>query len=176
MDFWKLIRERYSVRKFKETPVEKEVLHKILTAGRMAPTSSNLQPQRIIVLQSKENLKKVKGLTHYHFDAPLILLICYDLAASWKNPNNGCTSGEIDTSIVTTHMMLAAADLGIGSTWVGYFDQNAVKTAFGLPDTIIPMAFMPMGYPADTSQPHPNHERRLEEEWTVFFEEFPPDY
>ena len=176
MDFWKLIRARYSVRKFKQQSIEPELLHKILAAGRLAPTTSNLQPQRILVLQNENSLKIAKGLTHYHFDAPVMLLICYDRIACWKSPNTHHISGEVDAAIVTTHMMLAATALGLGTTWVGSFDPDEVQKELKLPDHIIPLAFLPIGYPSDHSQPHPNHERRLEEECSIFYNEFPANY
>lgn len=176
MSFLKLAYDRYSVRKFQDRKVEKEFIHKILEAGRIAPTSANLQPQRILVIQNEEGLEKIKEATYYHFDAPLIFLICYDQAACWKNPHTGHQSGEVDASIVTTHMMLEIADLGLGSTWVGSFDPRKLRNSFQFPENIIPIALLAIGYPSEHSSPHPNHDRRLEEWETVFFENFPADY
>lgn len=84
MDFLELVTNRYSVRKFENTDIEKAKLAKILEAGRVAPTACNRQPQRILVLQSKENLEKLKKCTPFHFDAPIALLICVDIDKSWK--------------------------------------------------------------------------------------------
>jgi Nitroreductase len=176
MSFSALIKERYSVRKFADKKVEKEILQKILDAGRLAPTASNLQPQRILVVQSETGLQKLKEATTYHFGAPLILIICYDEAVCWKHPQNRKKSGEVDASIVTTHMMLEITNLGLGTTWVGYFDSEALQKAFNLPSALIPIALLPIGYPAENSEPTPKHFHRLDLECTVFYEEFPKDY
>lgn len=69
--------------------------------------------------------------------------------------------GEVDASIVTTHMMLEAAALGLGTTWVGHFDPQKVRSAFALPENVIPVAILPMGYPHETSVPNQKHGERL---------------
>ena len=84
MSFRKLAQERYSVRKFSNRPVEKDVIDSILEIGSLAPTAVNYQPQRILVIQSREALAKLKHCTPYHFSAPVALLVCYDRIAAWK--------------------------------------------------------------------------------------------
>lgn len=161
MDFLKLARERYSVRKFTSEAVESEKLDAVLEAGRLAPTACNNQPQRILVLDTAEALDKLKDCTPCHFSAPLALIVCYDDTVSWKRPYDDKDMGEVDASIVTTHMMLEAAALGLGSTWVGHFDPQKVRSAFALPENVIPVAILPMGYPHETSVPNPKHGERL---------------
>ena len=161
MDFLELARERYSVRKFASKKVENEKLDAVLEAGRLAPTACNNQPQRVLVLNSAEALAKLKDCTPYHFSAPLALIVCYDNTVSWKRSYDGKDMGEVDASIVTTHMMLEAAALGLGSTWVGYFDPQKVRSAFALPENVVPVAILPMGYPHETSVPNPRHGERL---------------
>ncbi len=78
MDFLELAKERYSVRIYSDEPVEEEKINKILEAGRIAPTAHNNQPQRIYVIQSKEAREKVKKCTRFSFNAPIILLLCYN--------------------------------------------------------------------------------------------------
>ena len=172
MDFLDLAKERYSVRKFSDKKVEKEKLDKILEAGILAPTAVNFQPQRILVLDSEENLAKLKECTQYHFNAPLALLVCYDKTVSWKRKHDNKDEGEIDASIVTTHMMLEIANLGLGSTWVGYFDPAAVVKAFKLPENIIPIAILPTGYPSEASVPSPMHSKRYEKDQIVYYNSF----
>ncbi|MBU5455299.1 nitroreductase family protein [Caproiciproducens sp. MSJ-32] len=172
MDFLKLAKERYSVRKFSDKKVEKEKLDMILEAGRLAPTAVNFQPQRILVINSEENLEKLKLCTRYHFDAPLALLICYDSTVSWKRSYDKKEMGEVDASIVTTHMMLQAAELGLGTTWVGHFDPEAIKEKFELPEYLVPVAILPMGYPSEDSKPNPLHEKRYEINKTVYYNSF----
>lgn len=173
MDFLQLAKEqRYSVRKFKTDRVEKEKLDLILEAGRIAPTAANFQPQRILVLDSEENLAKLKSCTPYHFNAPLALLICYDQVTCWKHQQSGKLGGDVDASIVTTHMMLQAASLGIGSTWVAAFDHDKARELFNIPNYLIPVALLPLGYPAADASPHPIHYKRFDVSHTVFHNSF----
>ena len=157
MDFMNLAAQRYSVRKFKDTKVEAAVLEKILAAGHLAPTGCNFQPQRILVLESEEALTKLKGCTKCHFDAPLALLVCYNKEECWTRKYDGKQSGEVDASIVTTHMMLAAWELGVGSTWVMHFDPFAMREQFSVPENIEPVALLVLGYPAEDAVPFHMH-------------------
>lgn len=172
MDFLELAAQRYSVRKFSSKPVEKEKIDLILKAGQLSPTACNKQPQRILVIESESALDKLKECTAYHFHAPLAILICYDEAASWIRSFDNDNSGEVDASIVTTQMMLQAAQLGLGTTWVGFFDPAKVKELFHLPGNFVPVAILPTGYPAEDAMPSANHAKRLPIEQTVWVNEF----
>lgn len=172
MNFLDLAKERYSVRKFSDKEVEKNKIDKILEAGRLAPTAVNYQSQRILVLNSKENLDKLKLCTPYHFDAPLALLVCYDSSVSWKRKCDKKDEGIVDASIVTTHMMLEIHELGLGTTWVGSFDYDLMKKEFEIPENIIPVALLPIGYPAEDAVPSPNHGKRYDIGQTVFYNTF----
>jgi len=173
MKFINLAQDRYSLRKFSEKAVEKEKLDLVLEAGRLAPTACNNQPQRILVIEGQEALAKLKKCTRYHFGAPMALLVCYDNAASWKRSFDGKDSGDIDASIVTTHLMLQAAELGLGTTWVGHFDPAAVKKEFLLPENIVAVALLPLGYPAEDAAPNAQlHPNRKPIEETVFYNHF----
>lgn len=172
MDFLELAKKRYSVRKFSEKKVEKEKVDLILEAARLAPTACNFQPQRLLVIENEESLNKLKNCTPYHFDAPLAILICYDNKVSWKRKYDNCEGGEVDASIVTTQMMLEITNLGLGSTWVGSFEPEKIKSEFNLPENFIPVSLLPIGYESEDSEPNPNHEKRLEKEKTVFYNSF----
>ena len=160
MDFHKLAASRYSVRKFAEKPLEDEKLNEILECGRIAPSAHNNQPQRIYVLKSGEALAKIRAITRYAFNAPVVLLVCGNVDEGWINSFNNRNATEMDTSIVTTHMMLQAMELGIGSTWVCWFDTEKVKQEFALPQGIEPFCLLPLGYPAESSAPTANHTTR----------------
>ena len=168
MKFIDLAEERYSLRKFSDMQIEKEKLDLVLKAGQLAPTACNYQPQRILIIDNEDALAKLKRCTPYHFNAPLALLICYDKLVSWKRSFDGKDSGDIDSSIVTTHMMLQAAELGLGTTWVGHFDPNLIIKEFGLPENIVPVALLPLGYPAKDATQNPLHSKRKSIEETVF--------
>ena len=158
MRFQELSLARYSVRAFKDMPIEEEKLHLILDAGRVAPTACNNQPQKIYIAKSEQAKKKLASVCRCTFDAPVILVVCYDRTRDWKNPlQPGYESGETDAAIVCTHMMLQAFELGIGSCWVGYFNQKEVADVLGLPENITVSALLPMGYPADNAAPLPLH-------------------
>ena len=121
MDFEKLSAERYSLRKFDTRPVEQEKLDLILEAGRNAPTAHNKQPQRIFVFRSPEALEKADACMDCHFHAPVVIGVGYDPKESWHREHDGKDHGEIDAAIAVTQMMLQAADLGLGTTYVGMF-------------------------------------------------------
>ena len=158
MTFQELARARYSVRSFKDIPIEEEKMNLILEAGRVAPTACNNQPQKIYVAKSEASRKKLASVCRCTFDAPVILVVCYDRTRDWKNKlQPGYESGETDAAIVCTHMMLQAAELGIGSCWVGFFNPNEVAQALGLPENVTVSALLPMGYAAENAQPAPMH-------------------
>ena len=158
MSFMELSKARYSVRAFQNTPIEEEKLHLILEAGRIAPTACNNQPQKIYVAKSEEAKAKLASVCRFTFGAPVILVVCYDRTRDWKNKlMPGYESGETDAAIVCTHMMLQAAELGIGSCWVGYFNAQEVAEALGLPEHVTVSALLPIGYAAEDALPAPKH-------------------
>ena len=169
MDFIELAKARYSCRKFSPKHVEPEKLAKILEAGNLAPTAANLQPQRIYVLQSDEALAKINSLCKYIYGAKTVLMFAYDSAQDWKNPEEtGINSGQQDVSIVATHSMLEAWNLGIASCWVNLFSNAKVAEAFSLPESEKVVLLMPIGYAAEDSKPHPKwHSERKEIAKTV---------
>ena len=134
-DFLQLAEERYSVRHYSQKEIESEKLDKILRAAQVAPTAANYQPQRIFVLKSEEALNKARSVTPYCFNAPIVLLICYDKNVSWK-AIDGHDSGVVDASIAITQMMLEAWDLGIGSVWVRGYDKRVLDEVFDLPSNL----------------------------------------
>lgn len=158
MSFLELAKERHSVRGFSDKPVEQEKLDKIIEAGMVAPTAKNLQPVRIYVMKSADAMQKMNALTRCIFGAPMALLVCYNEEEAWHSPfNEEYISGEMDASIILTHMMLEAWEQGIGSCWVGLFDHNEAAKVFELPPEIKPVAVMPLGYAADGVGAAPKH-------------------
>lgn len=172
MSFLELAKKRYSVRKFKPEPVAQDLIGQIITAGMLAPTGKNLQPQRILVMNTPESLTMLKSCTKCHFNAPLAFLVCYDTEDCWVRPYDGATSGEIDASIVTTHMMMAAADCGVGSTWIMHFDPKAMRETFAVPEKYEITALLVMGMPADDAAPIALHDAYDAVENLVFYNNF----
>ena len=169
MDFTKLAEARYSLRKFSDRAVDKATLDRILHAARVAPTACNFQPQKIYVVQSADALAKLRQSTSYHFNAPVILAICYDRNQTWKRACDCQCSGLVDASIITTHLMLQAAELGLGTTWVGSFEPAKAAKALDLPANIIPVALLPLGYPAADAAPAAMHTTRKDIAETVIW-------
>jgi len=161
--FLDMARERWSVRKFKPEQISEEHMARILEAGRNAPSACNYQPQRVLVLQSDEAIARMRSVTHWAFNAPTVLLVCADLAESWKNVD-GYDSAEVDAAIALDHMMMEAWECGVGSTWVRGFDERVMRQAFGIPATWKIVAMMPMGYPAESARPSSWHFKRKSNE------------
>ena len=166
---------RFSVRSFLKKPVEQSKTDAVLRAGQVAPTACNLQPQRILVIRDEAALAKLKSCTKCHFDAPQALLVCYDKSLCWQRKYDGKQSGEIDAAIVTTHMMLEATNIGLGTTWVMHFDPQAVRDRFSLPETYVPVSILVMGYPAADAAPYPGHADIKPIDETVFYNTYSSD-
>lgn len=155
MNFMELAADRYSVRSFSDKPVEQEKIDLILKAAQLAPTAVNFQPQMIYVLKSEAAIAKINRLCRCIYGAPLVFLICSDERKTWKSQSEpGYSAGEMDCSIVCTHMMLEAWELGVGSVWVRLFDVNKVAKAFDLPPYIKPICLLPVGYATEDCKPY----------------------
>ncbi len=168
MDFIELAKKRYSVRSYSDKKVEKEILDKILEAGNIAPTAKNQQPQRIYVIEDAALLAKLDTLPPCRYNAPTALIFTYNTDEDWKNPNEeGIHAGIEDVSIVATHIMLQAAELGLGTTWCNMFGNTALEKAFDLPANERSVLFMDLGYTAADAEPSPRHSEKKPLEATV---------
>jgi len=176
-DFLDIKKARYTVRDYGSRELERAKLHRIYEAGRWAPTAVNLQPQRIIVLDGEEGRARIREFTtfrydpkyaalaaesadkerevnSYHYNARIGLLVCYDSDICWKHPSSGKSSGETDATIVATHMMLEAASIGVGSSWISYFDEDKARRLLSIPTRIIPVVLLLLRYPSESSKPN----------------------
>jgi len=172
MDFEYLISERYSVRSFRSEHLPDDVIDRILHAGHKAPTGCNYQPQRILVINTDESIAKLKKCTKCHFNAPTAMLVCHNKEESWVRKYDGALSSPVDAVIVTTYMMLAAQNQGVGTCWVMHFDPAAMREAFKIPAEVEPMALLLMGYPSDDAKPLDMHFKFRPMDETVFYDEF----
>lgn len=170
MNFSELAETRYSVRKFTDKPIDSDDMNKILTAGNVAPTGCNNQPQRIYVITSPEKIEVLNQVSKCIFGAKTVLLFAYDTSEDWKNPlEDGVHSGVQDVSIVATHIMLQAWEIGVGTCWVNYFSPSRLKKEMGLPENEEPVLLMPIGYPAEDSEPIAMHSQYKDISETVRF-------
>ena len=133
MEFTKVVAERYSCKNFSTRKVEAEKLTEILEAGRLAPTAKNFQEQRIYVLQSEESLAKLDKVTPCRYGAPTCLVVAFDKNSVFTYPGGKRDSGVEDAAIVATHLMLAAANAGVDSCWLNFFDPDELAKEQGLP-------------------------------------------
>ena len=172
MDFETLISERYSVRSFSSEHLPKAVIDKILQVGHKAPTGCNYQPQRILVMNTDESIEKLKKCTKCHFNAPTAMLVCHNKEESWVRKYDGALSSPVDAVIVTTYMMLATQNEGVGTCWVMHFDPVAMCKAFNIPANVEPVALLVMGYPSDDAKPLDMHFKSRPIDETVFYEEY----
>ena len=145
MDFITIAKKRCSIRSYTDQKVEPEKLDKILEAAHVAPTAANLQPVHLIVVQSEEGLAKI-GKAAGIYGAPLAIIVCADHNKAWVRPFDQKQTGDIDTSILTDHMMLQATELGLGSVWVCYFKPDVLRQEFDLPANLEPVNILAIGY------------------------------
>ena len=167
MEFSEVIKNRYSCKKYDSRPVEEDKLTAVLEAGRIAPTAKNAQVQRIYVVRGEKNLAKMDEVTPCRYGAPVVLIVCYEADNVYVYPGGKLNSGSEDASIVATHMVLAAADMGIGSCWLNRFEGDKAKELFGIPENEVPVLLLDLGYPAEGAGPLPNHFSRKELSETV---------
>ena len=169
MEFNEVLKKRYSCKKYSSEQVEAEKINAILEAGRLAPTAKNLQEQRIYVVQSDEKLAVIDKFTPCRYGAPTVIVVAYDKNNVFTYPGNKYDSGAEDATIVATQMILAAANEGVDSCWVNYFDPDKLAEALGLPENEIILMAMDIGYAAEGTAPLPNHESRKPLTDTVSF-------
>ena len=169
MEFTDVIEKRYSCKNYSARKVEDEKLTAILNAGRVAPTAKNFQEQRIYVVRSEEGLAKIDAATPCRYGAPDCLVVAYDRSNMFTYPGGKHTSGAEDAAIVATHMLLAAANAGVDSCWINFFDPEKLAAELGLPENEEVLMLMDLGYAAEGAGPLANHGLRKPLEETVAY-------
>ena len=169
MEFKEVISKRYSCKKYSDRQVEEEKIQAILEAGRLAPTAKNLQEQHVYVIRKKEILEKIDTLTPCRYGAPTMLAVAFNKKNVFTYPGGKRDSGVEDASIVATHLILAAANEGVDSCWLNFFDPDKVAEALGLPEDEELLMLMDLGYAAEGAGPLPNHGSRKALEETVTY-------
>lgn len=162
MDFQRLIEARYSVRAYSARPVEPDKLERVLKAAQLAPTAANYQPFRLFVLQTagrEAELRRVYN-REWFVQAPIVIGICTVAGQAWVR-RDGKNYGDVDATIAMDHLILAAADVGLGTCWVAAFDPVAARHLLGVGVGVEPLAFTPLGYATD--QPARKTRKRLED-------------
>ncbi len=150
MSFSELVQKRYSVRSYKPDPLEDYQLQQVLEAARMAPTAANRQAFQLIVIHTQNKELELRRIYDrpWFVQAPIVICVCGIPSQAWVRPD-GKSYCDVDVAIVMDHLTLAAADLGLGTCWIGAFDPVAARAVLGLPDDVEPIAFTPLGHPND---------------------------
>ena len=152
MEFYDVIKTRRSVRSYKPDPIPDDVLKRVLDAARIAPSGSNRQPWKFIVVKDEETKKKLVPACHnqsWMAEAPLIIAACAQELDYNRGGYMGKLSGVMDATIAFTHLILAARAEGLGTCWIGAFDNERVKEILGVPEGWNVAALTPLGYPAE---------------------------
>lgn len=154
MEFEDLIRARYSVRAYRPEPVEEAKLARVLEAARLAPTACNRQPFRILVIPKAGRETELLRIypRPWFVQAPLLIAACGLPAENWVR-RDGKNYNDVDVTIAMDHLILAAANEGLGTCWVAAFDPAAAREVLRLEPGLEPVAFTPLGYPADSPRP-----------------------
>ncbi len=162
MDVFEAIQQRYSVRQYRPQPVEPEKLERVLEAARLAPSAGNRQEWRFVVVRdekARQQLMEAAGGQAFVGQAPVVIAACAE--ADEHTMMCGQASYPIDVAIALEHIALQATEEGLGTCWVGAFDEAAVKQILDIPPEIRVVELMPLGYPAD--QPKPKQRLALDE-------------
>jgi nitroreductase len=171
MDVFEAIQKRSSIRAYKSTSIPKKKLEKILESARLAPSAGNIQPWHFILVTNSEKRKMLASGRYANFlaEAPVVIVGCGDQKASpmWY---------VVDVTIALEHMVLTATSEGLGTCWVGSFDEKQVKELLKIPENYRVVALIALGYPRERSGAQRRSvqsvRRRKQLEKIVSFEEF----
>jgi len=165
MEFYDLIKKRESIRNYDPgRPVSKEILLRILGAGRLAPSAANRQPWEFIVVSSKEMLEKIRQCYpgKWFKDAPHFLIVKGSKDTAWKRVD-GYNAIETDLAIAMDHMVLAAANEGVGTCWIAAYDSALLRAALALTENEAVFSITPLGYSKVEQKPSEKNRKSLEE-------------
>jgi len=173
MAFIELAKKRYSSRKYLDKPVEKELLIKVLDAGRVAPSAKNKQPWHFVVITNEAFLKEIRACYERTWleTAKCIIVVCGDHREAWRRAD-GKIHTDIDVAIAIDHMTLAATDLGLSTCWICKFDVLKCANIMELPEGVEPIALIPIGYPADETDENRHEKLRKPLDEIVHWEKF----
>jgi len=170
MDIYEAIRTRKSVRSFLDRDIEEDKLQRILEAVRLAPSAKNLQEWRFVVVKDRKKRELLAQAAYnqaFVGEAPVVIACCADTDKYIMRCGLECYL--IDLGIAIDHLTLAAVSEGLGTCWIGSFEGERVKQILGIPQEIIVVELLPLGYPQD---PAIKEKNRLSLEETVHYEKW----
>ncbi|MBS4016468.1 MAG: nitroreductase family protein [Candidatus Latescibacteria bacterium] len=158
MEFYEVIKSRKSIRKYKSDPIPEPVLERILDAGRLAPSAKNIQPWKFIVVKDAQIKKQlVAACRNQEFigQAPVVICAVALEKIAWCRMGGYWSSYPVDLAIALEHIMLAATNEGLGTCWIGAYEEKEVKRILNIPEDVKVIALTPLGYPDQTPEPKP---------------------
>jgi nitroreductase len=157
VDILNLLKSRRSIRVYQDRPIPNDLLLQILEAGRWAPTGANLQPWRFIVVTDPETRRRIGEVTRFLFiksshveKAPVVIILGF-------NTQKG-KYGRYDVTLAGGNMMTMATNLGLGTCWIGAFDESKVKEILEIPENIEVIGLITLGYPGENAEVPPRVE------------------
>jgi nitroreductase len=166
VDFYQVIRTRRSVRSFKGDPIPEKVLNKVLEAARVAPSGGNRQPWKFILVKDAELKQKMIPVCNnqrFVAEAPVLVVACGQRLPTNRGGYMGEMGVLLDVSIAFTHLILAARAEGLGTCWIGAFDNERIKKLLHVPEGYEVVAATPLGYPAEDAFTEPRNRKGLDE-------------
>lgn len=166
MELSAVIDSRRSIRKYKDKEVTDEQIRKILHAGQMAPSAGNLQGREFIIIKDASTRAKISHAAmnqQFIADAPICIVVCanFTRSRSWYG-RRGEMYAYQDSAASVMNMMLMATDLGLGTCWVGAFSDELIVELFQLPEGVVPVAILPVGYPDESPEAPARYWDRIE--------------
>jgi nitroreductase len=162
MTVMEAIQKRRSIRKYRDQPIEEEKMLRVLEAARLSPSAGNQQNWKFIVVRDADKRAELMDAARQQLfvgQAPAIIVAC------GTEPTGIMACGQprytVDLSIAVAYMILEAAEIGLGTCWLGRFDENKVKATLGIPDDVRVVSMFPLGYPEES--PPPRSRKKLEE-------------
>lgn len=171
MDYIELISTRESIRNYdREKLVSRDVLNRILEAGRLAPSACNIQPWKFIVISGSDVLGKVRTAYHREWfrNAPHVLAVVGLKDQAWRRSSDGYCSVETDAAIAMTHIILAAENEGVGTCWIANYDTEKLSEALCLKEDQVVFGITPLGYPENGFCKNGNKKRKPLDEIVEF--------
>jgi nitroreductase len=166
LEFYEVIRTRRSVRSFKEDPIPKEALNRVLEAARVAPSGGNRQPWKFILVRDdalKQKIISACNNQRFMTEAPVIVVACGQRLPLNRGGYMGEMSVLLDIAIAFTHLILAARAEGLGTCWIGAFDNDEIKRLLKIPEDFEVVATTPLGYPSGEVFTEPRGRKDLDE-------------
>jgi nitroreductase len=149
MSILKVIKERRSVRGYRPDPIPEEVLLRVLDAARFSPSGKNLQPWKFILVREetlKQRLVEASGSQSFIAEAPVVIVACGFPDRCYSRMGNYMKSWPVDVAIAVEHLILQAQEEGLGTCWIGAFEEREVKSILNIPNGVRVLALTPLGY------------------------------